>query len=479
MVSKLAAKLVQDISKGKSQGDNASIVPPLPLFGRREVISGSGVPSPRPLERKRYNVRKCYKTCLAEIVSAFQSQKSRAGVTHSGKQSTSTTASPMLGDILQSEESTESSTSPEYQEHGFAVFPPVSKCGDLVVLGGVDEKLTVASMEAENFGIMPTKECERPSIKEYVQTNDNINILHNDDGGSWYLADLESIRGGEEPVNNDKMSSAPPSVPRHRQSRVSRNRSNANYSPRSDLESTGSGSKQKNEPRSLSSTPHRRRLSRQTSTRHLDVNDDDTLRSSGSHHRRRSRRSLSCRNLLSSPSTALGAGAKEQEDVSKAISSKSSNQQSERDDATSDESALESRLGRIQSCDPSRSTRSRVVDWRKKAEGFEELLDDLRVSSTEFRSHVSKEKTAEGSNDEKDSKENLQNSGNGKGRRRGNSLWTYREGPPTPACHDDGGSRPALTRQRSIKCLHLSDNEDDMPPMSSSFFKKHSIRRRG
>jgi hypothetical protein len=521
MVSKLAASKLEQgmISKEGNtshDGDDGSIVTPLPLFGRRfqsaRVIPGlsslqqrsvDSLPPPRPLERKRSTVRKRF----AEIVSsAFQSQrKSRDGVAHNGKQnqrrsSSSTTVSPMVDNIFQSAELTEpsSSSSPEYQEeHGYATFP-VSKC-DLV---GVDEK-AVASMEGEDFGIMPRKECERPSSKADVQTNDNINVqhTHNDDGGSWYLADLESIIGEdeEEPLNG-KMSSAPPSVPRRRQSRVSKNR-------RSDLESIGSGSKQKSKSRSSapsnidmerSSSTHMRRgglSSRRTSTRHLDVSSDDTLRSSGS--RRIPRGSVSCRNLRSSPpSTALSSGANEQEDVSKnkAISSKSSNQ-SEREDATSDDNALERRgLVRIQSCDPSqtrrppRSTRSRVVDWRKKAEGFEELLDDLRVSSTEFRSHTTiskKDNTAEAcGDDEKDSKENLQNSGNGKGIRRGNSFWTYHEeGPSTPAAgHDDRGStsRPALTRQRSIKCLLLSeDNEDDVVTPMPSFFKKHSIRRRG
>jgi hypothetical protein len=477
MVSKLAASKLEQgmISKEGNtshDGDDGSIVTPLLLFGRRfqsaRVIPGlsslqqrsvDSLPPPRPLERKSSTVRKRF----AEIVSsAFQSQrKSRDGVVHNGKQnqrrsSSSTTVSPMVDNIFQSAELTEPS-----------------------------------------FGIMPRKECERPSSKADVQTNDNINVhTHDDDGGSWYLADLESIIGEEEeePLNG-KMSSAPPSVPRRRQSRVSKN-------------SIGSGSKQKSKSRSSapsnidmerSSSTHMRRgglSSRRTSTRHLDVSSDDTLRSSGS--RRIPRGSVSCRNLRSSPpSTALSSGANEQEDVSKnkAISSKSSNQ-SEREDATSDDNALERRgLVRIQSCDPSqtrrppRSTRSRVVDWRKKAEGFEELLDDLRVSSTEFRSHTTiskKDNTAEAcGDDEKDSKENLQNSGNGKGSRRGNSFWTYHEeGPSTPpAGHDDRSSttsRPALTRQRSIKCLLLSeDNEDDVVTPMPSFFKKHSIRRRG
>ena len=463
--------MVSKLLPAKLGHQDGSIVPRLPLFGRRqseEVIPGlsslegicsvENVPPPRPLERKNSSVRKrwAYKTCLAEIVTAFQSQKSRDGVAHDGKQkqrrsSTSTAVSSMVDDILQSAELTESSS---------------SKC-DLV---GVDESLAWASMEGENFGIIPRKECERPANEADIQTNDNIHI---DDGSSFYLDDLESII---EETLDDKMSSAVPRRPR-------------NYSPRSDL---GSGSNQKSKSRgSVSSIDgkrsppnHRHRLSRRTSTRHLDVNDD-TLRSSGS-HQRRSRGSVSSRNLLSSPSTALGVGANEQEAVSKAISSKSSNQ-SERDVATSDDDGVleekESRLGRIQSCDPShtrqpsRSIRSRAVDWRKKAEGFEELLDDLRVSSTEFRSHISKkENTADLCDDEKDSKDNLQNSGNGKGRRRGNSLWTYHEGPPT--CHDRGRSRPVLTRQRSIKCLLLSDNEDIVPPMSSSF-KEHSIQRRG
>ena len=459
MVSKLLAP--------KLEHQEGSIVPHLPLFGResaemipgpsslQRIFSVESVPPPRPLDRKSSAGRKrwAYKTCLAEIVSAFQSQKSRDGVAHNSKQnqrqsSTSTTVSSMVDDILQSAELTESS----------------SNCD----LAGVDENLALASMEGENFGITPRKECERPSNKADIQTNDYI---HNDDGGSFYSDDLESIIKKE--PSDDKMSSAVPRRPR-------------NSSPSSNLES-GSNQKSKSRgsassiDRKRSSSTHRHRLSRRTSTRHLDVNDD-TLRSSGS---RRTRGSVSSRNLLSGPSTALSVEANEQEDISKTISSKSSNQ-SERDDATSDNDDAfekESRLERIQSCDPSqtrrpsRSTRSRVVDWRKKAEGFEELLDDLRVSSTEFRSHISKEEnTAEACDDEKDSKENLQNSGNGKGRRRGNSLWTYHEGPLTS--HDRGSRRPVLTRQRSIKCLLLSDNEDDLPPMSSSF-KEHSIRRRG
>jgi hypothetical protein len=482
MVSKLAAKLKQ----------GGSSIPHLPSFGRRQIAEVTHGPSSlqrtcsvdtvpphhRPLEQKSSTVRKrwAYKTCLAEIVSTFQSsQNSRDRVLahKNGKQdqrrsSTSTTVSSVVDAILQSPALMEYSSSPEYQEHRYAV----SKC-DLV--GRVDEKLALASMEGEYFEIM---RCERLSSKADIQTNDNINV-HNDDGNSCYLQDLESIL--EEP-SSDKMSSA---VPRR-----------SNYSPRSDFENSGSGSNQKSESRSSASiidrkssySTHRRRLSRRTtSTRHLDVNND-TLRSSGSHHQRRSRESLSYRNLLPSPSTALSAGTNEQEDVSKTISSKSSNQSERDEDATSDDSALEkeSRVGRIQSRSPyqtrrpSRSTitRSKVlVDWRKKAEGFEKLLDDLRVSSTEFRSHISKENTTEQAcNDREDSRGFLQNSGNGKGCRRGNSLWTYHEGPPT--CHDRS-TRPLLTRQRSIKCLLLSDNvEDDVPPISLSF-KEHSIQRRG
>jgi hypothetical protein len=112
-------------------------------------------------------------------------------------------------------------------------------------------------------------------------------------------------------------------------------------------------------------------------------------------------------------------------------------------------------------------------DNQGRTEGLENLLDDLRTSGVIFRKKNLKEEGPWSTLSHQDSGDNQ-----GRNNDRIESVWKYRDGPPTPASHnriDKRGVRPSLLRQRCEGLLSLFDEDREKVTRVPSFLKRPSI----